>query len=237
MIVSIHQPLYLPWQPYFGKIACSDFFIFLDDVQYPQGKGFFNRNIIRGVNGPIVLTAPVTGRSDRPLVKDIRLVSSSEWQSSHWRSITLNYAKSPFFAAYSSAFEDIYLKNKWEYLSDLNYALICKVAELLKFKTRFFWASKIPTEHNTGTNRLIELVSHVEGGKYLSGSGEGSMRYMDVQQYSQAGIQVLSHTYVQIPYRQRWREFLPDTSILDLIFNCGPQSTEIISNCSTILPV
>ena len=120
MIVAIHQPMYLPWQPYFGKIACSDVFIFLDDVQYPLKRSFFNRNIIKGVNGSILLTAPVVGRSERLLIKDICLNTEVDWQRVHWRSIIFNYSKAPFFLKYSEYFEDFYLFKQWKYLSDFN---------------------------------------------------------------------------------------------------------------------
>jgi len=236
LIVSIHQPLYLPWQPYFAKIACSDIFIFLDDVQYPMGKSFFNRNIIKGANGPIVLTAPVTGKGDRLLIKDIRIDSSSKWQATHWKSISQCYSKAPYFSLYSNVFEEIYMNYKWEYLSDFCETFICKIAELLKFNTKFLWASKLSFGNNSGTERLIDLVLQSGATKYLTGDGAGSLRYMDANKYLQSGIQVFWHSYVQTPYRQRWKEFLPNTCILDLIFNCGSNSKEVLINSSDVHP-
>ncbi len=58
MIVSIHQPAYLPWLGYLDRIARSDLFIFLDNVQFERNS-FTNRNQIKTANGPVWLTVPV----------------------------------------------------------------------------------------------------------------------------------------------------------------------------------
>jgi hypothetical protein len=234
MIASIHQPMYLPWQPYFGKIACSDIFIFLDDVQYPGGKSFFNRNVIKGATGPIVLTAPVTGRGERPLVKDLHLEPSNGWRKSHWKSIVLNYRKAAHFSLYADIFEDLYLNNEWLRLADICTAIICKICEVLNFETKFYWASKLDSGIGHGTNHLIALLDAVGAKQYLSGAGEGSMRYMDVEKFSSSGIDVAWHKYEQQPYKQLRGDFFPDTCIFDLLFNCGPSSLDVLTNNSLV---
>ena len=50
MVISVHQPQYIPWLGYFDKIAASDAFVFLDDVQY-KARAFQNRNRIRAGDG------------------------------------------------------------------------------------------------------------------------------------------------------------------------------------------
>ena len=61
MIISIHQPQYLPWLPYFSKIARSDVFVFLDNVQY-QKNGIQNRNELKNSNGRFWLTVPISAK-------------------------------------------------------------------------------------------------------------------------------------------------------------------------------
>lgn len=233
MIAAIHQPVYLPWQPYFGKIAQSDVFVFLDDVQYPGGKGFFNRNTVKGPQGPVMLTAPVKGRGDKPTVSEIVVDDGQPWQAKHWKTIQVNYAKAPFFSAYAPALEEIYLGRRWQKLCELNTALICKICELMELKTRFVFSSQLAIAQDDGLQRLIALVQAVGADTYLTGGGAGSMRYMDEDEYSRAGIKVLWHTYEQQPYRQLWGAYVPDLSILDLLFNRGPQSAQMLHDCSS----
>ncbi|MCC2671731.1 MAG: WbqC-like family protein, partial [Armatimonadetes bacterium] len=78
MLVGIHQPHYLPWLRYFEKIARSDVFIVLDDVQYEK-NGFQNRNKIKTAQGWTYLTAPVMKPTQRPL-NEIELDNRSGWR-------------------------------------------------------------------------------------------------------------------------------------------------------------
>ena len=91
MIVSIHQPQYMPWLPYFSKISRADTFIFLDNVQF-QKNGLHNRNELKNSNGRFWLTVPVSAHLGDKL-KEVKTVNA-EWSKKHIKSIYLNYGKS-----------------------------------------------------------------------------------------------------------------------------------------------
>src|SRR2546425_7013893 len=98
MLVGIHQPHYLPWLRYFAKIARSDVFIVLDDVQYEK-NGFQNRNKIKTAQGWTYLTVPIRKPTQRPIA-EIRIDGGSSWRSEHRRALELSYRKAPYFARY-----------------------------------------------------------------------------------------------------------------------------------------
>ena len=100
MTISIHQPQYFPWLPYFSKIAMSDIFVFLDKVQY-QKNGLQNRNELKNSNGRFWLTVPVSVSlgDDLSLVR----VADNHWIKKHIKSIRINYSKAEnilFFEAH-----------------------------------------------------------------------------------------------------------------------------------------
>ncbi|MGE5308553.1 MAG: WbqC family protein, partial [Deltaproteobacteria bacterium] len=66
MILSVHQPQYIPWLGYFDKIARSDAFVFLDCVQY-KAREYQNRNRIRRKGGSMWLTVPVVSNGRQPI--------------------------------------------------------------------------------------------------------------------------------------------------------------------------
>src|SRR5438128_11507779 len=98
VLVAIHQPHYLPWLRYFAKIARSDLFIVLDDVQYEK-NGFQNRSKIKTAQGWMYLTVP----AQKPLqrcIREIEIDPRSNWRDKHRRALEMNYGKARFFARY-----------------------------------------------------------------------------------------------------------------------------------------
>ncbi|MEK7124164.1 MAG: WbqC family protein, partial [Patescibacteria group bacterium] len=81
MILTIHQPEYLPWASFFDRVQKSDVLIFLDDVGY-QKNGFINRNKIKTKNGATYLTVPVLGRSPNLRINEVLIDNSKNWQKS-----------------------------------------------------------------------------------------------------------------------------------------------------------
>ena len=108
MILTAHQPVYLPWLGLFHKIAMADLFISFDQVQYLK-KDWNNRNKIKSYKGPIWLTVPVLSKGHyQKCICDIEINNSLPWARKHWRTINTSYAKAPYFRKYADFFEDLY---------------------------------------------------------------------------------------------------------------------------------
>lgn len=226
MILSVHQPQYLPWLGYFDKIAASDLFVFLDLPQYKK-REFQNRNRIRGSQGEIWLTVPVLskGKFEQP-IRDVEIDNGQAWQKSHWNSIEMNYKKAPFWTLYAEGLRSFY-ERPWSHLCALNLAMSLHFFELLGLKTPWRIESEIGTSSQS-TERLIELCQKTGSKSYLSGSG--GKDYMDEARFQAEGLGLSYQHYSHPEYRQQFpkQPFLPYLCILDLLFNEGPQSLAIL---------
>ena len=121
MIVAIHQPNYLLWLGFFHKMARSDIFVLLDDVQFPRNKGFSSQAKIKRADGSYLLSIPVKEKKKRKKIKEIKIVIEVNWNWQHWKTIESSYKKASFFSQYAGIFKDVYFK-KWQKLIDLNVA-------------------------------------------------------------------------------------------------------------------
>ena len=104
-IISIHQPVYLPWLGFFKKILYSDVFVFLDDVQYVK-RQWHNRNQIRTKDGAHFLSVPIEKNSGKKL-NEVKISYDTDWNITHKKTIKYNYIKSAFFDNYWKFFENI----------------------------------------------------------------------------------------------------------------------------------
>lgn len=215
MIVSIHQPAYIPWIGYFDKIYKSDIHIFLDDVEYSKNN-LFNRNKIKVVDGEMWLTVPIKYKSNVRIC-DIKIDNDSNWQNKHWKSIKMNYAKAPYFKKYSDVFEKIY-SEEWLYLSGLTIKMNKTIADLLGIETKFLKSSELGV-NGEKNERLINLCKAVGADTYLSGLGAKS--YMDDELFTKNNIKVQYQKFNHPEYKQLYGEFIPNLSIIDFLFNSG----------------
>src|ERR1043166_1099702 len=157
MLVSIHQPHYLPWLRYFEKIARSDVFILLDDVQYEK-NGFQNRNKIKTAQGWSYLTVPVRRPTQR-CIRDIELVDDG-WREKHRRAIEMNYRRAPFFAKYWPELEAIY-RHEWANLGELNAGMLTVFLHQLEIGTRVERSSALSVQGQS-SERLVDLCRAVD---------------------------------------------------------------------------
>jgi hypothetical protein len=223
MIVSVHQPQFLPWLGYFEKIYRSDCFVILDTVQFKKNE-FQNRNKIRTPDGWQWLTVPV-GYKFPMRIDEVPINNQSNWRRKHLQSLLANYKKAPFFDFAMPLAEQMY-DQEWNRLADLNTWCVEASCKALEIDTPIRYAADFDLPDDP-TGRLVELCRNLEATTYLSGSG--GKGYLDTQQFESAGIDVSFQEYHHPTYPQRDDNFEPYMCILDLMMNCGPDSLSIMS--------
>jgi hypothetical protein len=224
MTVAIHQPHYLPWTGYFDKMDMADLFVFLDTVQFEK-NGWQNRNRIKTVAGAQWLTVPVNVKLGMR-IDEVKIVNTIRWGKKHWHAIVTNYGGTPFFREHEGFFKETLVKREWEDLVDLNLSTIAYLAATLGITTESIRASEVEIEEDDPTIRLARICRALGATSYIPGAG--GRNYMDVEVFETHGIQVEFQEYHPSPYSQQFGAFLPNVSVIDLLFNCGAESLDII---------
>ena len=223
MLVGIHQLHYLPWLRYFEKIARSDVFVALDNVQFTK-NGWQNRNKIRTAEGTAVLSVPVRASLGQSL-DEIRINDDTRWRRKHWRSIEQHYRNAPYFEDHAPFLRETY-ERAWEKLNDLNRHMLGYFVDALGVTTRIDYASELDVP-GAATDRLVNLVRAVGGRRYYSGAF-AIEAYLDVRLFEAAEIGIELQQWESRRYPQQYDPFVPDLSIIDLLFNCGPESRDVL---------
>ena len=225
MIVTIHQPQYLPWLGYFDKIDKADIFVILDNVQYKKNE-WQNRNRIKTADGWQWLTVPVLYKFPQK-INEVRINNGVDWRRKHLNALSMNYAKSPYLNEYRYFFEDTYLK-EWEYLVDININFIEFFIQTIGMDTKTLLASKLQLREDP-TYRLIDICKEVGANTYLAGK-DGS-NYMDVEGFEKENINIVFQDFQHPIYNQLIGEFEPNMSVIDLLFNYGEETLNMIRGC------
>jgi hypothetical protein len=225
MILTAHQPVYLPWLGLFHKISLADTYCFFDDVQF-ETRGWANRNYIKGANNKTLLTVPVLSKGHREKkYTDIRINNEINWQRKHWKSICVSYSKAQFFDLYADKLTFFYEK-KWDFISDLNYEMLIFFMDKLQIKTKTVKMS----DHNfkgRKSDLVLDMCLELDADTYIF--GEQGKNYANSSSFQKRGIGVKYQEYIHPEYRQLSSPFTPFLSIIDLLFNCGEESSNIIS--------
>jgi len=224
MILTAHQPAYLPWLGYFHKIALADTYAFLDNVQFEKNS-FTNRNRIRAAAGPLMLTVPVhLKRHIQTTIRDIEIDNSRDWRGNHWKSLYFNYKKAPYFSTYAPFFEDTY-RREWKYLSELNEYMLKWFLKELGIHVDYYKASELHFQ-GAKSDLVLDMCKKLQADTYIFGTlGKD---YAKEEDFTCAGIKIKFQEYHHPVYPQLYGDFLPYMSIVDLMFNCGGKSLEIL---------
>lgn len=226
-VLSMHQPNYIPYLGYFYKIAKSDVFVYLDAVQYPRGQSFAARNKIKTPNGVAYLTIPVSipgGRKGKAKYTEVEF-ADNKWIDKHLKTIQTSYKKAAHFNEIYPMLEKE-LKS-YDRFVDLNIGLIERISNYLKIKTERVRLSEILEDFGQKTQLIIDLCNKMDADTYLSGTG-GGKEYNDERMLNDNNISLQYSNFEHPEYSQLWGEFQPYLSIIDLLFNYGPESRNIL---------
>jgi len=222
-ILSAHQPNFIPWVGYFHKILKSDIFVFLDHVEYTR-RSFINRNRIKGPMGAIWITVPVTIKG-KQRIKDVKICNTIDWKRKHLSTFRAFYGKAKYFDEFYPVLEKIYSK-EWIYLADFNKEIIKTITRMLDIDTKFIDSSYL-NPAGKKMDMIIDLCKKVGATVYFSGIG--AKKYQDESIFEKNGIKLIYQKFEHPVYPQRFGKFIPNLSIVDMIFNVGiPKTKEIL---------
>ena len=231
MRVAIMQPTYLPWAGYFGLMHSVDLFILLDTVQFAR-RSWQQRNQIKSLSGARWLTASVQKRGRREqLISQVELDNSGGFVDVHRKTIIHCYSKAKYFDKYSP---DLFAQicQPKTMLCDLNKSTIEYLASQLNISTPIRNASDIGGVGHKA-DLLADICKIVGATQYIS--GPGSKGYLEGSSaFQQCGIPVRYFQFDHPIYEQLHGEFLPYMSVMDMLFNCGSMSSDLITQSSVV---
>ncbi len=169
MIISIHQPHFLPWMGYFNKVLNSDIFVWLPDVQYRKNY-YQNRTKIKNVNGlPLWLTLPVHAKLGMPI--DKVLVAEPDLYKRVTKTLTQCYQKTRYF---TSCWPNIYeaMRTTSSNLDQINYETFLAIMDLLDaHQIKVVRVEDLQLATTDPTGRLVEICRACGGTRYIAGRG------------------------------------------------------------------
>ncbi|RMF63502.1 MAG: hypothetical protein D6743_10650 [Calditrichaeota bacterium] len=225
MVLAAHPPCYLPSLPFFYKMGLADVFVLLDDYPYTT-HGEINRTRIKTADGASWLTVPVRTRGRRgQLIRDVEIDTTRHWARRHGKTLQVNYIYAPYFDLLSEDLDAVYARN-WHHLLDLNLELIRFARRVLELPARLKLSSELSVAAGPPAERLAGLLAETGCDVYLESA---SLRAHLVKKgYLGAGIRVEFVNFAQPRYHQQFGHFIPDLSVMDLLFNEGPESRDIL---------
>ncbi len=221
---AILQSNYIPWKGYFHIIKKVDYFVFLDTAQYTT-RDWRNRNLIKSPQGLKWLSVPNNG-TQKKKINEVEIDHNSKWFEKHFKTLENCYRKTKHFQDYACFLEKVYLKNRWEKLSELNQFIIKEISNFLGLQTIFCNADEF--ELITGkNNRIVSILKQLQADSYLTGPSAKS--YIDIPKFERSKIKIEFMNYPKYrKYPQSWGKFEHNVSILDLLFCVGQDAPEYI---------
>jgi len=214
------QSNYIPWKGYFDIIGMVDEFIIYDEVQYTKND-WRNRNKIKTPSGLQWITIPVYQKSLHQKISETQ-VSNYKWGIKNWNSVKANYARASYFKFYSPMLEEFYSTVKNPFLSQINVSLIRMICDQLNINTKITNSADYDLKGDP-TEKLIGLCKQSESSYYLS--GPAAKNYLREELFKEEGIEVEWIDYDSYQeYPQLFPPFEHAVSIIDLLFNVGPDS-------------
>ncbi len=227
MRIAIIQSCYVPWRGFFDLIGRCDEYVIFDQVQYAK-RHWHNRNRIKTAAGLEWLTIPVLskGRYEQP-IDEVEI--EKPWAEKHWRALELAYRRAPFFrGARSDRAQLVRASGQGEAADRGQRPLHARNRKSAAGSALGSSATPPIRFEGTKTERLLGIARAAGADRYLS--GPSAKAYLDEAVFAAAGIRVEWMSYEGYPDTLScMATFEPAVSVLDLIFNVGPDAPRYLA--------
>tara|TARA_B100001109_G_scaffold255058_1_gene256558 strand:+ start:1020 stop:1739 length:720 start_codon:yes stop_codon:yes gene_type:complete len=230
---AITQPNFLPWIGYFDLLDEVDLFVALDNVQCVN-RSFIVRNRIKSPNGDAKwLTVNLNKVSRSDLINQVTLKEGA-WYQSHIDKIKSYYHKAPYFEKYFDLIGNALIpRTEEKTLESYNIRLIQFFADILNIETRIVKASDaIQNLEGEAEDKILQLCKFYKVSDYYNFQKGVDVGLYHPEHFANASISLNKHIYNHPEYNQIHGDFLPYLSIVDLLFNEGDKSFEILKSGS-----
>ncbi len=211
---------------YFGPVQWYQKLNRTESIWIEQWESFLkqtyrNRCLIATTQGVQALTVPVV-RGETSLIRDIRISDHGNWRHLHWNALQSAYGESPFFEYYQ---DDIrpFFEQRWAFLLDFNEAIRSKMCELIDIQPQVHYTSSF-VRQLSADSQVSTTASTLSSGGCPPSDSRGLQDFREAinPKHPAPDAGFIARPYYQV-YRQK-HGFLPNLSILDLLFNMGPES-------------
>ena len=225
MVLATAQPYFCPYPGFFAKACFADLLVLLDEVQFPQGTTWLSRNRFKNHQGTLWITIPVWKKNlGRQLIREVRICYEGRWLRKHGESLQTAYGHAPYLKDHLEIIEEMF-SGRWERLIDLNLSVIRYLFHHLEIGRPLRLQSELGVQ-GKGTELLVELCKALRASTFLTQSQ--SEKYLNLDLFQKERIEVRFFRPTTPIYPQLWGDFIGNLSTLDLLFNCGPKSREIL---------
>jgi hypothetical protein len=230
LVLTTHQPIFLPWPGFFAKALHADAMVLLDEVEFPFGRSWITRNRIKSDKGELWLIVPVwTKGKGKQIIRDVEICEDRNWRTKHLRSLQQQYANAPYLRDFLPAIESIYAC-RHRRLAELNTELIRHLWSSLGLSCRLVLQSDLGVS-GKGTDLLVAVCRNLNADTYVT--LQPVKKHLDPDRLKQEGIQLRFSRFDPPEYPQLWGDFRFNLSTLDLLLNCGPKAFDIIARSVT----
>ncbi|GAB3258328.1 WbqC family protein [Larkinella harenae] len=193
---------YLPSLTYFTALLPFDT-VWLEAAEHYGKQSYRNRCYVLTANGIDRLTVPVRNGTHKQLIREVQIDDRQAWRDRQWRCLVTAYSKAPFFEYYADELESV-LRRKWDYLFDLNLELLTLCLKWLGWQKNLVLTESFDKQAGTG---ILDAHSKIDGREALQNG----------------------RFYHPVAYQQNFGSvFVPDLSILDLIFCQGTAASDLL---------
>jgi len=225
MIVSAYQPYFAPFSGFFAKALRSDILVLMDAVQFPRGTTWLTRNRFKNDQGILWMTVPVWKKGlGLQKINEVRICHEGRWAKKCLVGLKTAYAKAPFFEDHQNFLEELF-SVRFERLIDLNVKIIRYVMEHLQIPARVVLLSEMGIQARE-PQLSVDVCRELGATHFLAQGGAG--KYLDPAIFQTSGVRLRFFNPRPPVYPQLWGSFIPNLSVFDMLFNCGPAAQSIL---------